>query len=298
MERLARGARIWIHHDEAKGPRPKVDRGEVRFVSRPVRTAWGDWSLCAAVLALLREALDEPGWDYFQLLSGSCLPLGPVSEFARHIDESPFEVHMDSVPLTADDTALMTYGYRAYAARDTLQHRALHRLQRWYVGPVPRVEQRAGLSFLLPARDNPPGLPARIALAATRAVGSGVVPTRAHPFGGTLQCWMGSMWWGARRHVCEALVNAPADDPLSRFARAMSIPDECYFQTRVHNMGYAVGPSNHWISPFDGRSPTPISPRDLHAARTSGRWFARKFHTDPSDPARREALAHLDAVDA
>ena len=290
-------SRVWIHHDDSQGPRPSPRGRDVRFVRSPVRTAWGEWSLCEAVLATVREALEHPDWEYFQLLSGSCLPLRPVDTFAAHLALDPAEVHMDAVALAADDVALMSHGFRAYAPVGTLRHRILRRLRSWYFGRDPLGEQRAGLSFTIPSPDVGPRPLAPLAKAVMRRARAGALPGLPHPFGSGLDCWVGSTWWGARRHVCEWLVDTVRDaGPLVGHARRMLIPDEVFFQTVTLNAGWRVGPSNHWISEFDGPHPRLITTRGLPAAFASHRWFARKFAPEPADPARTAVLARIGDV--
>jgi hypothetical protein len=293
VDALGRDARVWIHHDDSKGPRPALGRRDVRFVRAPVATGWGEWSLCEAILALMREALEEPGWEHFQLLSGSCLPIRPIDDFARHVAASPADVHMDAIPLDRDDEALMSHGYRLYAPDGTLRHRVLRRLRRWYVGPRPDTVSRAGLSLAVPRADARAHPFARVSVAAFRAARRGTVPGFAHPFREGLGGWVGSTWWGARRAVCRHLVSASEDGPLAAYARSMPIPDECYFQTLACSGDWRVGPSNHWITPFAGAHPGAATLADLPPMLASRRWFARKFAPDAADPARRVILARL-----
>jgi hypothetical protein len=165
-------ARVWVHHDPTKGPRPSSQRDEVTFVPHPVATTWGDWTPCEAILALLREALRDPGWGYFQLLGGSCLAIRPLDAFAAHVERSAVDLHMNAVALGRDEVAPMRRGFKAYAPTGALRHRVLRRMRRVYLGEPERQEQRAGLGF--------------------------AVPAVAHPFGPGFDCWVGSTWWGAR----------------------------------------------------------------------------------------------------
>ena len=129
----------------------------------------------------------------------------------------------------------------------------------------------------------------RMDRAGMRRIGHGSMPALDHPFRPGLDCWVGSTWWGARRAVCEAFVAAP-DDALRRHARGMLNCDEFYFHTLACNGGWRIGPSNHWIAPFEGPHPARVATRDLPAIRASGRWFARKFAPDPADLARLAVL--------
>lgn len=296
IDSLGPRSSVWVHHDPTKGPLPSPVRDDVRFVRNPQRTAWGEWSLCAAILKVVREALAEPGWDYFQLLSGSCLPVRPLDEFARYVRTGANDAHMDMVALRDDDDAMMSHGFRAYAPQGTLGHRVLRRMRRWYVGEEPDTIHRAGLSFAVPPERDADGALARVARAGMRRVRDGATPGLAHPFDDGLDCYVGSTWWGARRHVCEYLVDQPEDGALQRYARRMLIPDEFYFQTVMGNSRFARGVSNHWITPFDGPHPMPLARADLPALWTSRRFFARKFSGVAGDPARRAVLSRMYAM--
>ena len=289
LDAIGTGVRTWVHHDPGKGLAPVSVRRDVVYVPHPVATAWGNWSLCEAILALLREALRDPGWDYFQLLSGSCLPVRPLDAFAAHIAASDVDLHMDAVALERDEVARMSHGFKAYAATGSLRHRVLRRARRWYLGAPHGEEQRAGLAFAVPAPGGAERPVARLIRAGMRRIGHGSMPALDHPFRPGLDCWVGSTWWGARRAVCEAFVAAP-DDALRRHARGMLNCDEFYFHTLACNGGWRIGPSNHWIAPFEGPHPARVATRDLPAIRASGRWFARKFAPDPADLARLAVL--------
>ena len=152
VDSLGPDALVLIHHDVSKRPTPDLrGRPNVRFVRDPVITGWGEWSLCAAILRLLRDGLAEPRWDYFQLLSGSCLPIKRVDAFERFLEASRADANVDMVALDEDPVALMSHGFRAFAPADSLRHRALRRLRRWYLGDRPRWVNRQGLGFALPA---------------------------------------------------------------------------------------------------------------------------------------------------
>jgi hypothetical protein len=285
---------IFAHHDVSKSPAPVLHhRPNLRLVREPVRTHWGAWSLCEAILRLLRDALADPDWGYFQLLSGSCLPIKRIDAFQRFLDDADTDANVDMVALDEDPVAMMSHGYRAYAQADTTGHRVLRKLRRWYLGDHPHRVDRQGLGFALPAPERAGGAGARIALGSMRLVTAGSAPGIDHPFNGRLRCFAGSTWWGARRAACEYLLAQPDDGPLQRFFKRVSIPDEFYFQTVLGNSGFAIGESNHMISRFDDAHPTRLEAAALPALAASPRFFARKFPDDPTDPLRLEVLSRL-----
>jgi hypothetical protein len=296
VDSLGPRALVVIHHDVSKSPPPELgDRPNVRFVSDPVRTQWGEWSLCEAILRLLRDALTDPDWGYFQLLSGSCLPIKRLDVFERSLEASRTEANVDMVALDEDPVALMSHGFRAYAPADTTRHRVLRRLRRWYLGDRPQWIDRQGLGFALPPDDRRLGTSARLALGGMRLVTAGSAPGFAHPFNDRLRCFVGSTWWGANRAVCRYLASQPEDGPLQRFFKRVLIPDEFYFQTLLGNSGFAVGESNHMISRFDEAHPTRIDTDALPTLAASPRFFARKFPDDPTAAVRLALLGKLGA---
>jgi hypothetical protein len=296
VDSLGPDALVLIHHDVSKRPTPDLrGRPNVRFVRDPVITGWGEWSLCAAILRLLRDGLAEPRWDYFQLLSGSCLPIKRVDAFERFLEASRADANVDMVALDEDPVALMSHGFRAFAPADSLRHRALRRLRRWYLGDRPRWVNRQGLGFALPADDPPPATRARLALGAMRLVSAGGAPGFAHPFGDRMRCFVGSTWWGANRAACQHLASQPEDDPLQRYFRRLRIPDEFYFQTVLGNSGLALGESNHVISRFDEAHPMRMDTDALPMLAASPRFFARKFPDDPTAAVRLALLGRLGA---
>lgn len=293
VDSLGTDACVTIHHDESKSARPALRRDNVRFVDGTVRTAWGEWSLCEAVLRLMRTALDDSTWGYFQLLSGSCLPIKPVDAFRRHVESTRADVNMDLVALDDDPAALMSHGYRAYAPQDKVQHRVLRRLRRWYLGGDPDWNDRDGLGFAVRRKEDAMTPLARASLASMRRLSHGPLPGFDHPFDLQQRCFVGSTWWGARRAVCEFIVSQPADAVLQRYFRGVLIPDEFYFQTLIGNAGCRIAASNHLISRFDESHPVRLDLADLPAIDASPRFFARKFPDDAEADVRTEVLARV-----
>jgi hypothetical protein len=102
---------------------------------------------------------------------------------------------------------------------------------------------------------------------------------------------IGSIWFGARRHVCEHLMKASGDEQVLGFFRSLHIVDETLFPTLLANGGFLLGTSNHAISPFNDRgNPRWIELGDMEGIVASRRFFARKFPDDPDATVRRRAL--------
>ena len=289
---------IVVHHDFGQQPSACRPRPNLRFVPLPARTRWGDWSLCDAVLRLVEEALKDRGWDHFQLLSGSCLPVQPIAAFEAFVERRTADVQMDLASLDAEPDVLMSHGWRAYAPAGTLRMRVLRRLRAAYLGDAARTVERHSLGVDLRTDDGARPPLARLAAAATRAASRVALGGRLHPFHDGLGCFVGSSWFGASRRACEHLVSRRDDDPLARWFRGVHCPDEFYFPTVFGNADFDIGASNHAVSPFRGAHPARWTVADLPALFGSGRFFARKFPDHPDAPVRRAVLEHVGALPA
>jgi len=287
---------IVVHHDFSKQPSACRPRPNLRFVPHPVRTAWGGWSLCDAILRLIEEALRDSRWRYFQLLSGSCLPVQPVAAFEQFVERQHADVNMDLVSLDVDSDFLMSHGWRAYAPAASVRQRVLRRIRRWYLGDHPDQVDRSSLGLHL--RDAGESLPlvARAALTATRLARDHSFGGRAHPFRDGIGCFAGSTWFGATRRACEHLAAQPHDGALQRWFKAVHIPDEYYVQTVFGNADFEIGASNHRVSSFRDAHPQRLGLPDLDAVAASGRFFARKFPDHPDAPVRRAVLEQIGAL--
>ena len=103
---------------------------------------------------------------------------------------------------------------------------------------------------------------------------------------------MGSVWFGARRAVCERMVQMAASEDFRARFESLTMVDELLIPTLLTHAGGKAGPSNHSVSPFDLQGhPVAIDSAQLNRAQASGRFFARKFRADPVDACRLRALA-------
>ena len=289
---------IVVHHDFGKQPSACRPRPNLRFVPLPARTGWGEWSLCEAVLRLVEAALKDREWEYFQLLSGSCLPVQPIAAFEAFVARRTADVHMDLAGLDTDADLMMSHGWRAYAPAGTLRIRLLLRLRAAYLGGHAATVSRHGLGVALPANDGPRSVRARLAASALRAARRVSFGGRLHPFADGLGCFVGSTWFGASRSACEYLVSRRDDDRLRQWFRQVHAPDEFYFQTVFGNADFEIAESNHLVAPFQGAHPARWAVADLPALLGSGRFFARKFPDHPDAPVRRAVLEQIGALPA
>ncbi|HYF59424.1 MAG TPA: hypothetical protein VEA81_10755 [Burkholderiaceae bacterium] len=286
---------VVVHHDHAKRPGFALTARNAWIVPDPRPTGWGTWGFAEAIVHTLRRALDAHPFDYFQLLSPTCLPIQPIERFEAFVRADDADAHADLMPVDRDDDTLMTFGYRTYTPADSLRFRVLRRARRWYFDEDAELVQTHSLSMLRRTDGaEPERLPlgARAGLALTRMAARGRLG--AHPFEGARSAMVGGVFFGARRSVCEHLVERVERDERLTFFRGLKIVDETLFPTLLAQSGARLGPSNHAISPFtrDG-SPRWIEEGDVERLVATGRFFARKFHDDPRHSTRMDVIERL-----
>jgi hypothetical protein len=218
VQRLAApGVAFYVHIDAKSDMEAFASlRPAVRFWARRVDCAWGDISLVAATLELMRCAASAPGgFDRYVLLSGACYPLQTpdyiAAFFARHRDTEFIE---------------------AFALPNAAYNKPLDRITRVWIRkgkPLARLRwplQRV-LHKILPLRDY------------------------GKVFAGN-ELVTGSQWWcltgAAVRHVLDVTARQPA---IYRFCKFVDCPDEFYFQVILWNSRFRASISHsltytHW----------------------------------------------------
>ena len=291
---------VLVHHDFRKRSDFRPIAPNVELVPDPRDTGWGTWGFSDAILHTLHYALDQYDFDYFQLLSPTCMPLRPLADFESYVAEDRADVHSDQMVVGCDDNTLMDFGYRTFACYPSLKFRLLRRVRGWYFGEDADFVQTQSLSmFQRRAADTrqPPTLAARTALWLTRQASSGRMG--AHPFGERFRPMIGGTFFGARRPVCEYLVGMGGRDAFPDFLRQLQIVDETLFATLIGNSRFRVGPANHTINDFTKEgSPRWVEPGDLERMCATGRFFGRKFPDNPDSPVRRALLERLHGAHA
>ena len=131
--------RVVLHLDAARASQLKLERPNLSNVPHPSATGWGNWGFTRAILRTVRHAAEVHDFDYFQLLSPSCLPIRPIADFRAHILQERVDIHADLIQVECDDDTFMTFGYRTYLPGSTLRFRVLRRMRGWYFGAVPLV---------------------------------------------------------------------------------------------------------------------------------------------------------------
>jgi hypothetical protein len=110
------------------------------------------------------------------------------------------------------------------------------------------------------------------------------------PFTRDFRAFVGSLWFGASRALCEDILRGASDPRVARYFSRLQIPDELLFATLAGNSGRRIAPAHHFINTFNERgSPRTFKARDLPALLACDAWFARKFPGNP-DASVRTAL--------
>ena len=296
---------VFIHHDFTQRPQFDVTDANVNILRPHIQTSWGHWSLVEATRLLMKAAMKQvDDFDYFQLLSDTCLPVRPITEFEGYLTTHKPDVTIDIMPLDMRyPYVLWSHGYRFLARKNTMIFRVLRRAREWIAGSghIRSVRIEAGIVFALP-------LPLR-GLAATRqSLGRAIyqcvysMPFSSHPFSDGLKCFVGSQWFGCSRRVCEYLVAKDDANPLSTHFQCTHAPDESYFHTLIGNAHSlmdnsplnSIMPSTHFTK-RNARTGDAVNllEGDEIELLASGKFFARKFSTNPSDVMRKKILARV-----
>jgi hypothetical protein len=292
------GRTVVLHHDFTKQPGLRIDRPNVHFVPEPHVTGWGSWTLCLAVLSTMRYALEHFEFDYFQLLSPSCLPLRPIDAFEASLIDRAFDGSMDLMDIGSNEDFLMNYGWRMYAPRGSVRQWILRRARTAYFGRDAEHVQPFGLSVLSDRRATR-GIGAhlykRSAVAIVRALSHPVIS--GSPFFGGFHAFVGSLWFGASRALCEELLRGGEDPRIVGYFSRLHIPDELLFATLAGNSGRRIEPAHHLINTFNRRgSPRTFRLSDLSRLLAHDAWFARKFPGNPDASVRRDLIARRHPV--
>ena len=211
------------------------------------RCEWGTWGIVAGTLSaseMMLERFREVTHVY--LASGSCLPLRPIRELQRYLEERPRTDFIESAT-TADVP--------------------------WTVGGLD--SERFTLRFPFSWKKNRKLFDAYVALQRRvrfrRRVPDGLVPH------------MGSQWWCLTRHTLSAILQDP-DRPIhDRYFRRVWIPDESYFQTLARVYSPKIESRSLTLSKFDFQGKPHIFYDDhLQLLRRSDCFVARKIwpHAD------------------
>lgn len=282
---------LYIHHDFSKQPDFDPVGSNIIILKSPVQTAWGDWSLVAATLKLMEEALADPRVTHFQLLSESCLPVKPVEEFERYLIKNQPDVMMDLMPIK-DDEALFSHGWR-YLTTSPLVTRIARRASMWVVGNSNEHLETCSVNLKLAHA------PSTIAQSVTSRLGRLILRVIYYFTQGSRRrqginaIGLGGQWFGASRRVCSWILESKSKNKsIVNYFEKCQIPDESYLHTLLLNVRTSESdlifyPCNHvlfWHGCSTG--PDVVQAENIDQIKNSGKFFARKFSLEIEDAAR------------
>jgi hypothetical protein len=275
---------VLVHHDFSQTPNFKLTAPNAVFVPEPKRTGWAFFGLVDAIFHSMQYAQDHLEFDYFQLLTPSCLPIKPMEAFEAHVGGTE-DAHFGCVDLFEDRDVLMSVGYRALTPESSFRHRVFRRLSKEYFGRSPGRREEAGIWL----RSGGPKTPlAWAALAATKALAQPLLGR--HIFGNRLKPYYGSTWFGAKRHIVARMLEGYAQPGFREYFSHLRIADEFLIPTLLMSLRPVKGEFNHLIHTFDEAHPGVLQEADLAELERSRAFFARKFPDDVGNPIRARVL--------
>jgi hypothetical protein len=281
---------VLLHHDFSQSPDFRLEAGNAAFVPEPVRTGWATFGFVEGIFHALDHAVRHFEFDYLQLLSPTCLPIKPISWFEAHVAQ-PAEAHFGAIDLVGDPDCLMSVGYRAFTPVDSLRHRVLRRLTSMYFARQRGRREESGVWL---HSGGGRGWKAGIARWAVRAAARRALGW--HPFDHELRPYYGSVWFGARRHLINGMVEAFRQPALHGWFSRLRIAEEFIIPSLLMRLASTRGPLNHHVSRFDEAHPSRLDEPDMAELRTSPAFFARKFPDDPQAGVRLRVLSELAAM--
>ncbi len=278
---------VLVHHDFSQRPEFMLHSPNARFVDNPRRTGWATFGFVDGIFHTMAHALEHLEFDYLQLLSPTCLPIRPMAEFEAHVS-GPAEAHFGAIDLLADHDCLVWVGYRAFTPDGTLRHRVLRRLSVDYFRGMPGRRDECGIWLRSGVRTGLEGLATRSLVKAFSRPWLG-----RHPFGEGFRPYYGSVWFGARHHVVQSLVQDYHAPGIRDYFSRLRIAEEFLIPTLLMRAVKAKGAFHHYVNRFVEAHPSKLSEADLETLRSSGAFFARKFPEDPAEPVRVRVLREL-----
>ncbi|WP_424985459.1 beta-1,6-N-acetylglucosaminyltransferase [Microbulbifer sp. S227A] len=217
-----------------------ADQPMIRFCKRH-RCEWGRWGIVAASQSASEMLLAEfDDLHHVYLVSGSCLPLRPVSELVEYLAARPHTDFIESA--TTADVPWAKGGLQQ--ERFTLRFPFSWKRQRALFDRYVRLQRRLGLQ-----RKVPDGLDPHI----------------------------GSQWWCLTRQTLAAILGDPNRARYDRYFRKVWIPDESYFQTLVRRYSTEIESRSLTLSKFDHQGKPHVFYDDhLQLLRRSNCFVARK----------------------
>lgn len=265
---------VIVHHDFEQQPDFNLRAGNTRLVPDPISTGWGVWGFTEGVFHLIRHCLKTSDFDYFQLLSPTCLPVKSLAQFEQDLIESQFDANIDVIELASNIDALMNYGMRAFTPNGSIRFRILKYCFKYYYGESWRPEQRANLQ-LRTGGSKSPSFAQFVCECLVRAAQKGYLgPSLLNR---KLRPYVGGVWFGARREVCEYLLKQFDEPEIFAGFSKVYMAEEMMMATLLANSGFVLGPSNHLVNRFTEGNPNWLETSDMTMLEQTDRYFARKF---------------------
>jgi hypothetical protein len=203
---------------------------------------WGTWSLVEASRKSAEQLLSRhPDVTHVMLISGSCIPIKPISELKAFLKAHPETDFIESV--TVEDVPWTQGGLseERFAFSFPFAWKRRRRLFDFWVDCQRRVGRR-----------------------------------RRMPAG--LEPHLGSQWWCITRASLERILTDPERAALDRYFHRVWIPDESYFQSMVRYYGTRVESRSLTLSKFDFQGKPHVFYDDhLSLLADSPAFFARKI---------------------
>lgn len=242
------GAAVAVHID-ARTPQPEVSHmqamlsGEREVVfcrRRPCE--WGMFGMVEATQDAATQLLERfEHVTHVLLVSGSCLPLRPISDLVAFLQRRPQRDFLESV--TAVDVGWTVGGLNE--ERFTLNFPFSFRRNRWLFDRSVDLQRRLGVR---------------------RKVPDGLVPH------------LGSQWWCLTRQTLTAILSDARRPEFDRYFERVWVPDESYFQTLARRHSVSIESRSLTLSKFDGQGKPYIFYDDhRQMLEESGCFIARKI---------------------
>lgn len=283
---------IIVHHDFTKFADFKIERSNVIVLADPVVTGWGGWSLVEATLKLMQAAKEQFDFDYFQLLSETCLPVKPIREFESYLTKNSPDAMIDLQPiLSSADPAFLSHGWRYYPKTKfwcNLARKIIYLSRDCFTW-----QQRGLINLKVLKKDL--SLMERLQSIFVKACYQLWWYFGSFPLSGVKTCAVGGQWFSLSAGLLDKVLDFIVINPeFVNHYKQVHIPDESFFQTIIYALRPdQVLPANHvlfWHSNANG--PDVITLNDLDSLGSAS-FFARKFTLDAADPARMLILDSL-----
>ncbi|MEL6582480.1 MAG: beta-1,6-N-acetylglucosaminyltransferase [Pseudomonadota bacterium] len=243
----AAGCRVAVHIDSKSN---KSERAELEaalaedpsvIVVSPTRCEWGTFALHEAGLTTARHLIETfEDVTHVALISGSCLPIRPITELEAFLNAHPNTDFVQSKRL--GESKWVQEGLEE--ERFTLFHPFSWRSQRWLFDRSVELQRRLRVKRKVPAE---------------------------------LELSIGSQWWTLTRKTLQAILSDPRKAEWDAFFKQCWIVDESYVQTLVRRHSERFEDVSLTLTEFDPQG-KPFTFYDDHAQilEDSDKFFARK----------------------